>query len=303
MLSHVRKIIEKAVIEELEEITVTDRMQYGFQNRVSTLQAAISIAAKLETDEHLMSAILDLTKAYDRVSRKIIIKKLEQLGVPIDLINQILIFLLPIHVTTTGDVTSATAIITIGLTQGGTASPALFRLYINDLAGRLIIAAGKDIDGNESHTFDPRKLVEDDVILVANSKEQLQKLLEVCSARDTENELSWKPSKCAIVVPDIEKVNTTFTLANQEVPFKTSATYLGLTISCRGFKKEVNDTLEQKCRRAYSSIIGHPFFTTALPLKTIGNLYRMNVRSILMYGAMLSTNVHELVELDEKLLN
>lgn len=84
---------------------------------------------------------------------------------------------------------------------------------------------------------------------------------------------------------------------------KTSAIYLCLTIRCRGFKKEVNDTLDQKFRCSCSAFRGQPFFTKSLPLSTIGTLYRMNVRSILMYGAMLSINMHKLLEIDENLLN
>lgn len=118
MLSHVRKILEKAVVEELEEITKTDRMQFGFQARINALQAEVEVSAKLETNEHSTAAILDLINANDRVSRQVMISKLEELGVTIDIINQILIFLLPLSVSTAGDATSAHAILTIGLVQG-----------------------------------------------------------------------------------------------------------------------------------------------------------------------------------------
>lgn len=75
MLSHIRQILEKAVVEELEEATKTDRMQYGFQTRLNTLQAAIEGAASLEENKELLAAVLDLTKAYDRVNRMILIQK------------------------------------------------------------------------------------------------------------------------------------------------------------------------------------------------------------------------------------
>lgn len=146
---HVRKIIEKVVVEKLEEITVTDRMKSVFQARINTLMAEVDISAKLETSEYILPAIMDLTKAYDKVSRQILLRKPEHLGVPTDLINQIMIFLLPLTVSTAGDVTKVTDLLTIGLTQGETASPALFRIYINDLASRLRKAAGRNERGDD----------------------------------------------------------------------------------------------------------------------------------------------------------
>lgn len=302
MLSHVRKVLEKVVISELEEITKTERMQFGFQARLSTLQAAVDVAAQLEIDEFILAAILDLTKAYDRVSRQVLINKLEELGVPRDLINQIMIFLLPLSVTTAGDVKSACAILMVGLVQGGKASPALFRIYINDLAD-LRGAIGMNGEGGGPSTRDPGKLVADDVILLAKSETKLQNLLDICTTWERENNLDWKPAKCSIIVPKLEGESYSYSLAEQAVPVRLAATYLGLTISCTGFKKESGEALEQKCRRAFSATIGQPFFGCALPTKTIGALYRMNVRSILMYGVMLASNVEELIEIDEKCLN
>lgn len=43
--------------------------QFGFQANINTLQAAIETEASLETQEKIITAVLDLTKAYDRVVR------------------------------------------------------------------------------------------------------------------------------------------------------------------------------------------------------------------------------------------
>lgn len=101
------------------------------------------------------------------------IGKLEELGIPPDLINQIIVFLLPLIVSTAGDVTISRAFLTIGLVQGGTASPALFCIYSNELAGRLRRAVGFDSEQDGPSEFDPGKLVADDVIVLADSEENL----------------------------------------------------------------------------------------------------------------------------------
>lgn len=103
-------------------------MQFGFQGRINKLQAAIEVASWLETEDNLLAAFLALKKAYDTVSRRLIIRKLESLGVPANLVSQVVVFLLQLLVRTSGDVTGAIAILTIGLAQGGTESPALFRI-------------------------------------------------------------------------------------------------------------------------------------------------------------------------------
>lgn len=45
MLSNVTKAIERAVIDELEEIVRPDRIQFGFQRAINTLQAEIDVVA------------------------------------------------------------------------------------------------------------------------------------------------------------------------------------------------------------------------------------------------------------------
>lgn len=129
MLSHIRKILEKAVTAELEDVLCTDRMQYGFQRHMNILQAAIEIAARLEEQVGKLMAVLDHAKAYDKVIRQILIDKLRKHGVPANLIHQLIIFLLPLLAKTAGDLTNTIATITTGLVQGGTSSPRLFPIF------------------------------------------------------------------------------------------------------------------------------------------------------------------------------
>lgn len=47
------------------------------------------------------------------------------MGIPPDLVNQLVLFLVPLVVQTAGDVTKAEATVITGLTQGGSASPSI----------------------------------------------------------------------------------------------------------------------------------------------------------------------------------
>lgn len=65
----------------------------------------------------------------------------------------------------------------------------------------------------------------------------------------------------------------------------------------------VDSNLEKKCFAACQATIRQPFFDTNLPSCTLRALYRKNVRSILMYGLILTTDISEVEKLDRKLIN
>lgn len=304
MLSHIRKSIERAVIDALDELICPDRMQFGFQRAINTLQAAIDVAAVLnEAVQHLF-AILDLTKAYDRVVRARLIEKLKSMDITQDLVNQIVVFLVPLVVQTAGDVTRATAIITTGLAQGGSASPALFRIFIDDLAGDLRQAQGKNREAVGDSLEDPAKLVADDVVVIAKSEEGLQTLLDTCTNWAARNHLEWKPQKCSVVVKWVGALRRcTFWLADQPIPLKRKTRYLGVMFGSDGFSKEAGRDLTNKCLQVCQAITSQPFFDAGLPTSTVLALYRANVRSILTYGLALTRDTGEMERLDRKLLN
>lgn len=118
ILSNFRKIIEKAVTAELETEIGMDRMQFGFQRDINTLQAALDIAAMIESKFGQLLAVLDLAKAYDKVIRQLLVDKLTKHGVPTNIINQLIVFLLLLLARTVGYVKETIAVLTIGLVQG-----------------------------------------------------------------------------------------------------------------------------------------------------------------------------------------
>lgn len=246
MLSHIREILEKAVKIELESVLSTERMQFGFQRNLYTLQVALDIAAVVEAELGQMLAVLDLPKAYDKVIRKFLVDKLLKQDIPENLVNQLIIFLLPLVVSTAGDLTEAIAVLTKGLVQGGTESPALFRFFIKDLADDLRAAVGGNIDHNGPSLVDPSKLVADDVILIGRSQDELQILLDVCSRWNALNALEWNPTKCTIVTERPDAIIQPMLLSGQPVAVRKTSKYLGIIVSMRGFKKQVYGDLRTK---------------------------------------------------------
>lgn len=87
----------------------------------------MEVAATVEAEVAQLLAILYQAKSYDKVIRRLLVDKLLAHGIPENLVNQLIIFLLPLLVRTAGDLTGTVAVLTKGLVQGGTASPVLFR--------------------------------------------------------------------------------------------------------------------------------------------------------------------------------
>lgn len=135
--------------------------------------------------------------------------------------------------------TQTTALLATGLTQGGSASPALFRIFIDDLASALRMALGKPAMATSDSFQDKAKLVADDVIIVAQNEIELQLLLDTCTTWAATNHLEWKPQKCSIEAKHSStSPNRVYTLAGLPVPIREHAKYLGVTTTTTGFRKD-----------------------------------------------------------------
>lgn len=261
-----------------------DRKQFGFQRSINTLQAALDIARTVESELGQMLAVLDLAKAYDRVIRRLLVKKVDAHGVPAGLVSQLILFMVPLLVLMAGYLTGTEALLTTRLSQGFTASPTLFRFFINDLAGDLREAVGENRESCGPSMSNPAKLVADDVILIGRSSEELRRLLEACTKWASNNRLEWKPSKCTIVaVPHVEALQPLW-IAGQVLSVKEEAEYLSFTVPMTGLRKEVEEELKPKETSACSAMLTQKYFDSGLPNSTLCTFYRTNVRSSLLYG-------------------
>lgn len=105
------------------------------------------------------------------------------------------------------------ATLTTELVQGRTASPILFRFFIEDLAGDLREVKGGSREPKSASMEDPGKLVADDVILISHTAKEMQDILNVCTKWAKANRLEWKPAKCIVVVDNPSKLTNTISLA------------------------------------------------------------------------------------------
>lgn len=163
-----QKLINKQLVDHLERYSLISSRQYGFRPKSNTQTALFDVVSEIQkhcdTKESVAAIFLDLSKAFDTCDRKILIRKLSEMGVRGRSMQWFRNFFKNrSQFVQDNFVTSSNRYVEHGVIQGSTLGPTLFNCYVNNL---------KDVS-----LCGTLFMYADDIVLiyVANSYERLQR--------------------------------------------------------------------------------------------------------------------------------
>ena len=142
LLSCFGKVIEKFYTQKILKFCLKKKIlspyQFGFRPNHSTIDAVMSLKLIVENNfsknKRVFAALLDLKKAFDSTDHFQTFEELFNLNIPDDLIAGLKLFYInPTASVASGSLRSDPFYPNVGVRQGGTSSPILFALYINEL--------------------------------------------------------------------------------------------------------------------------------------------------------------------------
>ena len=172
LLSHERKNISATINRLVMRYTIFHKYQHGFTNYNSTEQAIVEVSNTILNSNKFI-AVLDLIKAYDRVSRSLLSAVCQQ-RLKEEHLNMTALFLQPLTVQTSEDITKSSATVTIGVPQGESFSCTLFNISQDTLLEKLSSVPCHISDKAAS-------ALADDVIIMSKTAEGHQLLLDTCT--------------------------------------------------------------------------------------------------------------------------
>lgn len=274
------KILEQVVRERLtthiEEKNLICRNQIGFRRKLSTdlnlmrlRQKTKEMKALNDTDEMFLFFI-DFKQAYDSVPHRRLFSKMEQLGIPGELIRAIRKIYSNARISPTligVESDQDTIAVNVGVLQGGLNSPDLFNLYINDLLLEL-----------EGKVFEVLAYA-DDIVILCKSRPELEEAMRILSDWSIENGIDVNKKKSGVMPVHGRRV---IEYELNGFPIKNNYKYLGMridsTLSPKGGLIELNAKLKEYLNR--NNWIIRKYFTP----KSLIILSKVFQESRIVYG-------------------
>ncbi|RYA67266.1 hypothetical protein DD598_28985, partial [Enterobacter cloacae complex sp. 2DZ2F16B1] len=150
---------------------------------------------------------------------------------------------------------SETIASTIGVKQGCPLSPTLFGLYIDEISDYILRAGGEgsDLAGTPVHIM----LYADDIVLISDSPEGMQRHLDALHRFAQESGLSVNLGKTKVMVFNttpqwIRRSAPAFTYGQEKVEYTDAYTYLGVVLSGPAFS--LKRAAETRLTRAHAAL-------------------------------------------------
>lgn len=264
--------------------------QNGFVKGRSTIDHVQALTNVIETRKlkklSTFAAFIDYRKAYDTIDRTLLFDKLRREGLQGRLLQAVMSLYRSVKccVRLNGFNTDWFDV-KCGLKQGCPLSPMLFNLYINDLVTYLNnLDIGIDIEDRKVCIL----LLADDVVLLADSAQDLQILLDALNVWCTQNKMQINNDKSKIMhFRPNSIVKSDFVFHNANAPLETVSHYKYLGVVLNEFLDfhEIAKTVAMSASRALGLIISKSKVFGGFHYSTFTKLYDTCVWPIISYSA------------------
>jgi len=188
-------------------------------------------------------AFLDIEKAYDRVNRNILWKVLDRCGMSVKVVN----IIRSMYVNTRGryalgEIETEWVQSVRGVRQGCILSPLLFGLYTEELAVRVNKCnKGIQVSDNRIDVL----LYADDIVVMAESSEDLQQVLNVVAGYGKDFDVSFSNEKSEVLIVNREEQEgeNGWMLGEKRIRRTKEYKYLGMLINEDGSGKEMKEKM------------------------------------------------------------
>jgi exonuclease III len=241
------KLFESVLLDTFEEYFVSDQLQFGFKRNSSCCHAIYAVSESIKYfNKHgskVHCALLDASKAFDKVLHNGLFKKMITRGVPLVLVRILKHWYSHLCCavrwnSTLGEFFS----VECGIRQGGVLSPFLFAFYIDDLIDNLRQSGyGIHIGG----LFVGCVVYADDIVVLSASCYGLQRLIDVCSLYGVAWDIKFNPSKSQLISFGGRCSDCIIYLNGSIVKWGTKAKYLGVQFLCNSGLVDVSDSLRK----------------------------------------------------------
>ena len=284
-------LINNRIVKYCEMLGLFPDEQNGFRSNRSCEDHIFTLTSVLKNrianKKSTFCAFIDLEKAFDWLNRDLLLYKLIEHNIDGNMYRTIKSMLSRTSscVRISNELQSNWFKNNYGVRQGDCLSPTLFSLYINDLAKTIKEHGPKLMMDNILLNI---LLYADDMVLIAESEEDLQKLLDIMQQWCYKWRLKVNIEKSKVVhfrAPRKQRSNSTFNYGEHEIDIVPSYKYLGVIMDEFLKFNLCTKTLANAGGRALGAIISKFRHLKGVGYTTFSKLYESKVQSILEYGS------------------
>ena len=264
--------------------------QNGFRKCRSTIYQVSTLTNIIESRKKrklsTFCAFIDFRKAYDCINRDLLWEKLESVGINGKLFNAIKsLYTSVTSCVRLNNLTTEWFDVKCGLRQGCCLSPLLFNLFINDLAVRIkALGKGVCLDGDIVSIL----LYADDIVLIAETAEDLQLMLNCLNEWCSANCISVNASKSNVIhfrPKSVPQIDVQFNCGSHNLDISDRYTYLGLALNEFLDYNVTAKAVAQSASRALGLLIAKFKSMGGMPYDVYTKLYESMVWPVVSYGA------------------